>query len=175
MDPLLKPHTEATVAVFKGPPNVCLHGRKQEQSDYTCSGDVIDQNHVQTNSSVGKSHLLPHRANTHVFSHAHSTDYSISTDAGSAAPPLPPPPVSNNLKEEQSTGQPERAALGVTTEAGQERLAKKTPLEACITPMECVLYQRGLLAESTRSKVKEPGQRRIKEDVLATFLSEKCY
>lgn len=39
-----------------------------------------------------------------------------STDAGSAAPPLPPPPVSNNVKEEQSTGEPERAALGVTTE-----------------------------------------------------------
>lgn len=29
--------------------------------------------------------------------------------------------------------------------------------------------------ESTRSKVKEPGQRRIKEDVLATSLSEKSY
>lgn len=39
-----------------------------------------------------------------------------STDAGSAAPPLPPLPESNNVKEEQSTGQPERAVLGVTTE-----------------------------------------------------------
>lgn len=51
----------------RGPPNVCLHGSMRRQSDYTCSGDVIDYNQVQTNSFVGRSHLLPQRANTHAL------------------------------------------------------------------------------------------------------------